>query len=398
MSLPKGWVIFKGADISEKITKGSSPNWQGFEYQQSGCLFVTSENVRDGHLDVSQPKYLPMEFFEKQKNSQLQSGDILINIVGASIGRSCIFNLNGTNATINQAVCLLRLKSDFSKEFVAQYLQSPIAVAALGGSKTDSARPNLSLENIRDFEFPIPPPAEQKKITEILSTWDNAIESVQLKIAHLETRYRQLQMRVFDLADNSANQFLPLAEVFDLLKEGVNERKLATFESVLLYSLPGFDNGRKPETVGGSSIASGKSLVPEECILFAKLNPRIPRVWYVKHQSVIPAVCSTEFWVLKAKIPVDYNYFQSFLSSQKFLNHPQIKPASSTNSHQRVNQDSFESFEVGVPEIEFQSRAGNLFLVLRREIAELQSNLSALKKQKQGLMQKLLTGKVRVKV
>ncbi|MEO1467279.1 MAG: restriction endonuclease subunit S, partial [Cyanobacteria bacterium J06633_1] len=83
------WIRKSGDEITIKITKGSSPNWQGFSYKSQGVLFITSENVRDGFLDVSNPKYLPEKFYEKQKSSQLSHGDILINIVGASIGRSC---------------------------------------------------------------------------------------------------------------------------------------------------------------------------------------------------------------------------------------------------------------------------------------------------------------------
>ena len=79
--IPMDWGIMKGEEISEIITKGSSPKWQGFQYQNEGVLFVTSENVRDGFLNVSEPKFLPLKFNEKLKNSTLKKGDILINIV-----------------------------------------------------------------------------------------------------------------------------------------------------------------------------------------------------------------------------------------------------------------------------------------------------------------------------
>ena len=62
--LPVGWEIKQGKEISLKITKGQSPKWQGFDYQDTGTLFVTSENVRDGKLDISKPKYLPLAFNE----------------------------------------------------------------------------------------------------------------------------------------------------------------------------------------------------------------------------------------------------------------------------------------------------------------------------------------------
>ena len=63
------WQSYKGADITSKITKGSSPSWQGFQYQKSGVLFVTSENVRDGLLDISEPKYVYNDFLQKHSLS-----------------------------------------------------------------------------------------------------------------------------------------------------------------------------------------------------------------------------------------------------------------------------------------------------------------------------------------
>ena len=161
--VPNGWMKHTGSEITTKITKGSSPKWQGFDYQDSGTLFVTSENIRDGYLDISKPKYLPPEFNQKLKNSQLRNGDILINIVGASIGRSCQYHLSGQQANINQAVCLFRPNKLAESDYIQQYLQLPSTVNRLLGTQTESARPNLSLSDMRDFIFSIPPSQNNAK-------------------------------------------------------------------------------------------------------------------------------------------------------------------------------------------------------------------------------------------
>jgi type I restriction enzyme S subunit len=177
--VPNGWEKYIGSEITSKITKGSSPKWQGFDYQDSGTLFVTSENVRDGYLDVSKPKYLPIEFNQKLKNSQLKSGDILINIVGASIGRSCQYNIDNQQANINQAVCLFRTNELVESNYIHQFLQLPSTVNRLLGTQTDSARPNLSLSDMREFTFAVPPLPEQRKIAQILSTCDRGIATTE---------------------------------------------------------------------------------------------------------------------------------------------------------------------------------------------------------------------------
>ena len=146
-------------DISELITKGASPNWQGIEYvdDDTQTLFVTSENVRDGYIDLSKKKYLMDAFNERQKRSVLNKGDFLINIVGASIGRAAQFNLN-VKANINQAVALVRLKEGLiNDKYLLTYLNSPKALKMYESMQVSVARANLSLQNINDLEILLPP-------------------------------------------------------------------------------------------------------------------------------------------------------------------------------------------------------------------------------------------------
>ena len=156
---PKSWDKLSLAELSELITKGASPNWQGIEYvdDSTQTLFVTSENVREGYLDLTKTKYLQNEFNEKQKRSVLRKGDFLINIVGASIGRAAQFNLDCT-ANINQAVALVRVKQGLlNDKYLLTYLNSPKALQMYETMQVSVARANLSLQNISDLEILVPP-------------------------------------------------------------------------------------------------------------------------------------------------------------------------------------------------------------------------------------------------
>ncbi|MBQ1178361.1 MAG: restriction endonuclease subunit S, partial [Bacteroidaceae bacterium] len=136
---------------------------------EGGILFVTSENVREGYLELAPPKYVDSTFNTKQKRSILHKNDVLVNIVGASIGRSAIFDLDIVDANINQAVALIRL--DFEKvkpEYLCRFLNSNLAMEKYDLMKKDTARANLSLENIGDIEFPLPPLPEQQTIVTTL--------------------------------------------------------------------------------------------------------------------------------------------------------------------------------------------------------------------------------------
>ncbi len=194
------WILKTGDEITVKITKGSSPNWQGFSYQSQGVLFITSENVRDGYLDVSIPKYLPEEFYEKQQNSQLSFGDILINIVGASIGRSCLYLLKN-KAFINQAVALFRVNKNTSFKFISYYYQNDEIQREMFGTQSESARPNLSLADLKNMEFYLPSFDEQQKIAACLSSVDELIAAQSQKVEALLTHKKGLMQQLFPAVD-----------------------------------------------------------------------------------------------------------------------------------------------------------------------------------------------------
>lgn len=194
--VPVGWKVKKGIEITSKITKGQSPKWQGFEYQSNGILFVTSENIRDGFIDVSEPKYLPLEFNKKIKNSQLAKGDILINIVGASIGRCAVFVLDVECANTNQAVCVFRPNDENNGTFLSFYLQDETTQNRLFRTQVETARANLSLGDFRKFRFVIPQKEEQIRIAHKITAFNAEINNKRQKIATLERLKKSLMQNL----------------------------------------------------------------------------------------------------------------------------------------------------------------------------------------------------------
>jgi type I restriction enzyme S subunit len=163
--LPVGWVWARLNTLTKIITKGSSPKWQGISYVQSGVLFITSENVGNYSLRLTKKKYVEDRFNEIQPRSILEKNDILMNIVGASIGRTAVFDLDEV-ANINQAVTIIRLINTENYEYFLHFFNSPVCISYMYNKQVDNARPNLSMTNIAKFVIPIPPLAEQKAIVE----------------------------------------------------------------------------------------------------------------------------------------------------------------------------------------------------------------------------------------
>ncbi len=186
-------------DLSKLITKGASPNWQGIEYvdDETQTLFVTSENVRDGYIDLSKKKFLMDAFNEKQKRSVLQSGDFLINIVGASIGRAAQFNLD-IKANINQAVALVRLKDGvINDKYLLTYLNSPKALKMYESMQVSVARANLSLQNINDLEILLPPIELQNQFADFVKQVDKLKFEMENSLKELEDNFNSLMQKSF---------------------------------------------------------------------------------------------------------------------------------------------------------------------------------------------------------
>jgi type I restriction enzyme S subunit len=169
---PKGFEVSRIEEISFRVTKGESPKWQGFDYGSNGVRFITSENVLWGKLD-NRVKYIPIEFHEKLKRSKIRDGDLLINLVGASVGRACLAFNNGLPANINQAVAVTTLNTEriFPKIALCQLLL-PSVQRSLLGNVVDAARANISLKNIRDLQVIIPPIDLQRKFIQISNKFD----------------------------------------------------------------------------------------------------------------------------------------------------------------------------------------------------------------------------------
>lgn len=180
--IPECWKWCRLQDICEIITKGSSPKWQGINYvSNEEVLFVTSENVGTKKLLLEKKKYVEHQFNEIQPRSILRKNDILMNIVGASIGRTALFNLDLT-ANINQAVTIIRLIQGFDYDYFINFFNSPTCLNYMYDKQVDNARPNLSMGNIAKFVIPIPPLNEQYQISKQIMLVENILDDLQNQI------------------------------------------------------------------------------------------------------------------------------------------------------------------------------------------------------------------------
>lgn len=146
-------------DISVLITSGITPKSGGDDYTDSehGIAFIRSGNIDImGEVDFDNLLYIKHEVHDtRMKSSKVQEGDIMIAIVGATIGQVGIFH-SSREANINQAIALVRLKDGYNPEYIKEVIKSSIGQLNLDRLKRPVARANINLEEISTMLIPVP--------------------------------------------------------------------------------------------------------------------------------------------------------------------------------------------------------------------------------------------------
>ena len=160
-------------DITEKITKGTTPTTVGFSYENYGINFIKIESINDdGSLNFKMLSHINKSCYEKLSRSQLQEGDILFSIAGA-IGKIAIVNKEILPANTNQALAIIRIKNNIiNKLFLKYMLNSNFITQQYMSKKRGVAQLNLSLEDISNLEILNPAVEEQEKFASFVELID----------------------------------------------------------------------------------------------------------------------------------------------------------------------------------------------------------------------------------
>lgn len=163
-------------------------------------MFLRSQNVLWGNLDISDVSYIDDETNKTMLSSEVHSGDVLLNITGASIGRSCIYSFND-RANVNQHVCILRLskegKEKLLPEFLLQQILSDRIQQQVMDCQNGGSREGLNFQQIADFNIVIPDINEQRKICGMLNTFDCKVIREETSLNALLNLRASLMQRLF---------------------------------------------------------------------------------------------------------------------------------------------------------------------------------------------------------
>lgn len=186
------------------------------KYVSSGFPLVTSKNIKDGRLDVNGASLISAEdFHEINRRSKVDKGDILMPMIG-TIGNPVLIEEEPEFAIKN--VCLIKRSSAVVPKYLLYLLNSDLFEQGLLSVSRGGTQKFISLGDIRKFEIPLPPLAEQERIADTLDKAD----ALRRKDQELLQKYDELIQSIFyEMFGNpSANEkSWDMLTVRDLVRE-----------------------------------------------------------------------------------------------------------------------------------------------------------------------------------
>ncbi|MFB1082480.1 restriction endonuclease subunit S [Jeotgalibacillus sp. JSM ZJ347] len=398
--------VRKLKDISEFITKGTTPTTYGYKWESAGILFFKSDCIKDGKFVYGHYKHISKEAHNSLERSKVKKGDILMTITG-DIGKVAILPDSIDEANINQHMARIRIiDEDIVSEYVYHWLNQKSVRNYFNVIKTGQAYPQISLKQVRETEIKIPEKNQQQKIASILSTWDKAIDLKEKLIALKKEQKKGLMQKLLtgekriagfkgewkkgtlrDLGVLKGGNGFP--EKFQNEKVGeypffkVSDMNNENNEMYMLNANNYISNSIKTEIKG--------TVIPKGSIVFAKVGAALllERKRILTKDSLI----DNNMMALTTLKTIDPIFVYYLMLNTKISRYSNIGALPSLNSN------DVYSVKCQYPvEYDEQKAISELLLLADTEIDLLEKELKEIKHQKKGLMQNLLTGKIRVKV
>ncbi len=364
--IPEGWREVKIAEVA-KIDVGRDLVEERFARTSSDthCYPVYSNTVEQhGH-------YGYYDFAEYSVES--------VTVVGRGIGLGTAFARTKPFGAIGRLLVLSPRDASFDVGYLADYLNHGFEIHYESGGI-----PQLPGKTLGNYSILLPPLAQQRRIAEILSVWDRAIETVEALIANARTQKKALMQslltgkkRLPGFSDTwSAEKLGSLCQV----SKGEQLGRLAMIEA-----------GKIPVINGGVS-ASGytdKANTPGGCITISEGGNSCGFISLIDQ----PFWCGGHCYALK-DLKIDRSFLFAYLKHRE----AEIMTLRVGSGLPNIQKKALSGFELQVPPREEQAAIGKCADVQGAAIEGLEDQLAALRQEKSALMQQLLTGKRRVKV
>ena len=183
-SIPQHWHIFRLKAMTSKIGSGKTPLGGSSVYSSSGTVFLRSQNIWDDGIRLNDVVYISDQIHHEMNATSVKPKDILLNITGASIGRSALVPVGFPAANVSQHVCIIRLRNKGVADYVALAMLSRLTKAQMAIDQIGAARDGLNFESIGQLPIPLPPTDDERR--KIVDRVSNRVANINRQITLID--------------------------------------------------------------------------------------------------------------------------------------------------------------------------------------------------------------------
>ncbi|MEZ2887296.1 restriction endonuclease subunit S [Escherichia coli] len=387
--VPKGWSSVQAQDVCKSISVGVviKPT-QYYVPEGYGVKAFRSANVREGFINDSDWVYFSHEGHAINKKSHLKTGDVLIVRTGYP-GTACVVTpeFEGSNA-----IDIVIARPDMDKiipEYLCAYTNSHIGKSQVLDLQGGMTQKHLNVGAYQVLKINLPPLREQKKIAQILLTWDNAISVTEKLLTNSQQQKKALMQQLLTgkkrLLDERGVRYggewhrAELGAVLDYMQPTPYLVDSTDYNDS--YSIPVLTAG-KSFILGYTNEEHGIYHAPLPAIIFDDFTTDSKFVDFEFKAK------SSAMKILTAKKGVSAKYIFEAMQMLKFK----------IGGHQRHWISIYSNLVIPIPDAKEQQKIAAVLSAADAEISTLEKKLACLRDEKKALMQQLLTGKRRVKV
>ena len=396
MKLPKGWKTALLGSNSEVLT-GFPFRSEFYSVDGASVRLLRGDNIAQGSVRWDDAECWPMDKAKGLDRYLLKLGDVVLAMDRTWVKAGLKYARLKTSdlpCLLVQRVARIRGTENLLTDFAAFLISSDRFVQHVKGVQTESAVPHISTEQIKDFPVTIPPLPEQRKIADILSTWDEALEKLDALITSKERRKKGLMQQLLTgesrlSGAKDTKRTLKASEMFANRSERnvgcLPALSVTQDQGVLLRS----DLDRRIQH-DANNIHTYKVACEGDFIISLRSFEG-----GLEYTSITGAV-SPAYHVIYPIIEMDRSFYRHYFKSPDFIGRLATSVIGIRDGKQ-VSLEDFRFIRLPYPALNTQKEAGKVLDVCDEELRLLRAQRAAIDQQKRGLMQKLLTGKVRVR-
>ena len=194
------WKTKTLKELTSKVGSGATPKGGDSAYKDTGISLIRSLNVHNNYFTIKDLAHIDDAQAEQLSNVEVHTGDVLLNITGASVARCCIVPDHILPARVNQHVCIIRCNTEINRLFLerlftSKNFQSLLWYVAEGGGGTRQA---LTKQQIENFTIIVPPYTLQNTFASFVQRIDKLRVSIQASLDKTQQLFDSLMQEYFD--------------------------------------------------------------------------------------------------------------------------------------------------------------------------------------------------------